>query len=90
MVMADLPVSHPSRDDLEQIRLAGSRAAELTHQLLAFSRRQLLQLRTLNLNTVVAGVDRMLRRVIGEDIVLETVLAPELVPTRVPDSSSRS
>jgi PAS domain S-box-containing protein len=82
MVMADLPVSHPSRDDLEQIRLAGSRAAELTHQLLAFSRRQLLQLRTLNLNTVVAGVDRMLRRVIGEDIVLETVLAPELVPTR--------
>ena len=80
--MADLPASHPSRDDLEQIRLAGSRAAELTHQLLAFSRRQLLQLRTLNLNTIVAGVDRMLRRVIGEDIVLETVLTPELALTR--------
>ena len=75
--MADLPAAHPSRDDLEQIRHAGSRAAELTHQLLAFSRRQLLQLRTLNLNTVVAGVDRMLRRVIGEDIVLQTVLTPD-------------
>jgi CheY-like chemotaxis protein len=82
MVMGDLPETHPSREDLEQIRQAGSRAAELTHQLLAFSRRQLLQLRTLNLNTVVASVDRMLRRVIGEDIVLQTVLAAGLGPTR--------
>ena len=81
MVMADLPEAHPSREDLEQIRQAGARAADLTHQLLAFSRRQLLQPRTLNLNTVVAGVDRMLRRVIGEDIVLETVLASPLAPT---------
>jgi two-component system cell cycle sensor histidine kinase/response regulator CckA len=78
MVLADLPEEHPSRDDIEQIRQAGNRAAELTHQLLAFSRRQLLQLRTLNLNTVVAGVDRMLRRVIGEDIELCTVLAAAL------------
>jgi PAS domain S-box-containing protein len=78
MVLADLPEDHASRDDVEQIRQAGSRAAELTQQLLAFSRRQLLQLRVLNLNTVVAGVDRMLRRVIGEDIELRTVLAPEL------------
>jgi len=75
LVMADLPESHPSRDDLEQIRQAGNRAAELTHQLLAFSRRQLLQLRPLNLNAIVAGVDRMLRRVIGEDIELRAVLA---------------
>jgi two-component system cell cycle sensor histidine kinase/response regulator CckA len=82
MVMADLPEAHPSREDLEQIRQAGARAAELTQQLLAFSRRQLLQLRPLNLNTVVAGVDRMLRRVIGEDVVLQTILAPEIRPTR--------
>ncbi len=82
MVLADLPESHPSRDDVEQIRQAGARAAELTHQLLAFSRRQLLQLRTLNLNTVVASVDRMLRRVIGEDIELRTVLAPALAHAR--------
>ena len=51
MVIADLPEGHPSRDDADQIRQAGNRAAELTHQLLAFSRRQLLQLRSLNLNT---------------------------------------
>jgi PAS domain S-box-containing protein len=82
MVMADLPEAHPSREDLEQIRQAGARAAELTQQLLAFSRRQLLQLRPLNLNTVVAGVDRMLRRVIGEDVVLQTILAPDIRPTR--------
>jgi two-component system, cell cycle sensor histidine kinase and response regulator CckA len=82
MVLADLPASDPSRDDVEQIRLAGGRAAELTQQLLAFSRRQLLQLRTLDLNTVVASVDRMLRRVIGEDIELRTVLDPALGQSR--------
>jgi PAS domain S-box-containing protein len=82
LVMADLPQGHPSRDDLEQIRQAGNRAAELTHQLLAFSRRQLLQLRHLNLNAIVAGVDRMLRRVIGEDIELRAVLSPGLSATR--------
>ena len=75
MVLDDLPPDHMSREDVEQIRQAGSRAAELTHQLLAFSRRQLLQPRVIDLNTVVAGVDRMLRRVIGEDIELRTVLA---------------
>jgi PAS domain S-box-containing protein len=82
LVMSDLPETHPSRDDLDQIRQAGVRAAELTKQLLAFSRRQLLQLRPLSLNTVVAGVDRMLRRVIGEDVVLRTVLAPDIRSTR--------
>jgi len=60
----------------------GSRAAELTHQLLAFSRRQLLQPRIIDLNAVVASVDRMLRRVIGEDIELRTVLSPSLGHTR--------
>ncbi|HUR94601.1 MAG TPA: PAS domain S-box protein [Gemmatimonadales bacterium] len=82
MVLADLPAQHESREDVEQIRQAGSRAAELTQQLLAFSRRQLLQPRTINLNTVVGSVDRMLRRVIGEDIELRTVLAPDLGHTR--------
>jgi two-component system, cell cycle sensor histidine kinase and response regulator CckA len=82
LVMADLPEGDPSREDLDQIRQAGVRAAELTKQLLAFSRRQLLQLRPLSLNTVVSGVDRMLRRVIGEDIVLQAVLAPDVRSTR--------
>jgi two-component system, cell cycle sensor histidine kinase and response regulator CckA len=82
MVLDDLPPDHGSRDDVEQIRQAGTRAAELTQQLLAFSRRQLLQLRVIDLNTVVASVDRMLRRVIGEDIELRTVLSPSLGHTR--------
>jgi two-component system cell cycle sensor histidine kinase/response regulator CckA len=82
MVLDDLPADHPSREDIEQVRQAGGRAAELTHQLLAFSRRQLLQLRVIDLNTVVASVDRMLRRVIGEDIELRTVLSPRLSHTK--------
>ncbi|HYC32230.1 MAG TPA: ATP-binding protein, partial [Gemmatimonadales bacterium] len=82
MLLAELPPADPMREDMEQIRQAGSRAAELTNQLLAFSRRQLLQLRTVNLNEIVAGVDRMLRRLIGEDIELRTSLATDLRPTR--------
>jgi two-component system cell cycle sensor histidine kinase/response regulator CckA len=82
MVLDDLPADHASREDVEQIRQAGNRAAELTHQLLAFSRRQLLQLRIIDLNAVVASVDRMLRRVIGEDIELRTVLSPSLGHTK--------
>jgi two-component system, cell cycle sensor histidine kinase and response regulator CckA len=82
LVLDDLPADHASREDVEQIRQAGNRAAELTHQLLAFSRRQLLQLRIIDLNAVVASVDRMLRRVIGEDIELRTVLSPSLGHTK--------
>ncbi len=82
MVLADLTAEDPIRDDVEQIRQAANRAAELTNQLLAFSRRQLLQLRTVDLNTVVIGVDRMLRRLIGADVELRTVLAPDLGCTR--------
>ncbi len=82
MLLGELPPTDPMRDDLEQIRQAGTRASELTNQLLAFSRRQLLQLRSVDLNRIVGGVDRMLRRLIGEDVELKTVLAPELRLTR--------
>ena len=78
MLLGELPPSDPMREDLEQIRRAGARAADLTHQLLAFSRRQLLQLRPVDLNVVVGGLDRMLRRLIGEDVELRTILAPDL------------
>src|SRR5205814_931439 len=66
----------PLRGDLEEIRQAGDMAAKLTRQLLAFSRKQILQPRVMNLNTVVAEMENMLRRLIGEDIDLV------VVPTR--------
>ncbi len=68
MLINDLAPGDSRRLDLEQIRRSGKRAAELTQQLLAFSRRQVLQTRVLDLNEVVGKTERMLRRVIGEDI----------------------
>jgi PAS domain S-box-containing protein len=68
----------PLREDLKQILLAGRRAAELTRQLLAFSRQQVLQLQTLDLGAVVLDTERMLRRLIGEDIELTIRAAPNL------------
>jgi PAS domain S-box-containing protein len=76
VLLADLPDGSAMRADLLDIRGASERAASLTRQLLAFSRKQVLQPRVLDLNIVVAGTDRMLRRVIGEDVELVTVLSP--------------
>ncbi|MBI5418961.1 MAG: PAS domain S-box protein [Deltaproteobacteria bacterium] len=73
----------PLRREVEEIRKAGDRAASLTHQLLAFSRKQMLQPKVLDLCTVVAGMDMMLRRLIGEDIDLITVLEPDPWKVRV-------
>ena len=74
----DLPPQHPSRGNLEEVFKAADRAAALTRQLLAFSRRQVLKPEVLDLNAVVSEIDKMLRRLIGEDIELVTVLAPNL------------
>jgi signal transduction histidine kinase len=65
--------------DLEEIHKAGERARSLTAQLLAFSRKQILEPQVLDLNRVVAEAERMLSRVIGEHIQLETVLDPNLL-----------
>ena len=70
--------SNQLRQDIEQISLAADRAASLTRQLLAFSRRQLLQLQVVNLNTLLTGVDKMLRRLIREDIELGIILSKDL------------
>jgi len=66
------------RGDVEEIRKAAARAASLTQQLLAFSRRQVMVPRVLNLNTIVETVDSMLQRLIGEHIHLVAVLEPTL------------
>jgi PAS domain S-box-containing protein len=72
-----LPGSHPTKPDIMQIRKAAERAADLTAQLLAFSRKQVLQPSIIDLNETVRGMETMLRRVIGEDIELATSLPPE-------------
>ncbi len=73
-----LDADDPQRKDVEQINQAAEQAATLTRQLLAFSRQQVLQLKILNLNRVVANVENMLQRLIGEDIELVTYLEPTL------------
>ncbi len=81
--VGDLLLSHlhegdPMRDDVAEILRAGSRAAELTHQLLAFSRQQMLQPEVIGLNRVVESVGTLLRRLLGEDVHLVVELAPKL------------
>ena len=68
----------PLQEDVAEIRAASARAAGLTRQLLAFSRKQMLQPRVLALNDIVGDMEKMLRRLIGEDVVLRTVLAADL------------
>jgi two-component system cell cycle sensor histidine kinase/response regulator CckA len=82
-LIEDLPAIHPMRDDLEEIRRAGQRAAELTQQLLAFSRRQVMELKTVNLNELVSNTGSLLRRLIGEDIELKMELDPSIGRVRV-------
>jgi PAS domain S-box-containing protein len=68
----------PRREEILQIKLAGDRAAMLTRQLLAFGRKQTVQPRVLDLNTIVINLEKMLHRLIGEDIELITNLATNL------------
>jgi signal transduction histidine kinase len=80
LALAAFPPGTPTRADIEEIKLAGQRAVDLTRQLLAFSRQQVLHRRVLNLNEVVQGVARLLRRVIGEDIAIEIAASSDLWP----------
>ena len=74
-----LPVDRQSvREDVRQIQLAAGRAAELTHQLLAFARRDVVQPRPLDLNEVITRVEQLLIRTLGEHVILNTDLAPRL------------
>jgi two-component system, cell cycle sensor histidine kinase and response regulator CckA len=80
--MLSLSPDDPLLADLAQVGKAVDSAAGLTQQLLAFSRRQIIAPQVINLNTVITRVQRMLRRLIGEDIELRTILAEELTPVR--------
>lgn len=78
LLLDQLTPSDPAHSLIEQIRKAGERAAALTRQLLAFSRQQVMELKVLDLNAIVGDTEKMLRRLIGEDISLATALNPRL------------
>jgi len=78
LALTQVDPGKPFHEDLQEIKQAALRAAALTQQLLAFSRKQVLERRVVDLNQIVAGITRMLDRTIGEDIELVTDLAPEL------------
>jgi PAS domain S-box-containing protein len=77
-VVDTLPEGDQRRSDLVEVQKASDRAAALVRQLLAFSRKQILEPRMIDLNQVVTGVEKMLRRLLGEDILLEVTLAAKL------------
>jgi len=83
LAQRQLPAGHPVQGRLEQILRASHRAAEVTRQLLAFSRRQVMQPKVLDLGAVLAEVEKLLRRLIGEDIVLGVRSAPDLGHVKV-------
>jgi two-component system, cell cycle sensor histidine kinase and response regulator CckA len=78
LLIRGLEGGSPMRKEAEQILRAGERAADLTRQLLSFSRRQILEPRVLNINRQVRSVETMLRRLIGENLELVTLLAEEV------------
>lgn len=78
ILLTRLGAKSPLAGEVEEIKRASERAASLTRQLLAFSRRQMLQPRVLDLNEVVSHTETMLRRLIGEDVVFRTALGTDL------------
>jgi two-component system cell cycle sensor histidine kinase/response regulator CckA len=76
LVLGELTAENPLRQEIEIIQAAAERAAKLTHQLLAFSRKQILEPRVLDLNATAAGIEPLLRRMIREDIEIVAALDP--------------
>ncbi len=83
LVMEALPASSEIRMEVEEMVNAGQRASQLTQQLLAFSRQQVLELKTANINEIVSGMERMTRRLLREDILLTTELDPAIGSVKV-------
>ncbi|MBI3653021.1 MAG: PAS domain S-box protein [Acidobacteria bacterium] len=78
LLLNDLSTEDPRRHHLQNIQQAGERATTLTRQLLAFSRKQILNPKVLDINEVVGTTEKMLHRLIGENIVLSTSYAPQI------------
>jgi len=78
LLLEDLAPDDSRRDDVDQIRKAAEGAAALTRQLLAFSRQQVLEPKVVDLRAILAGTEKLLRRLIGADVHLATSLAPDL------------
>ena len=87
LMLDEIPEGDPLRLDLLEIQAAGDRAASLTRQLLAFSRRQMLQPQVVDINLLVTQLEKLLRRLISEDVELVTALAPGLRPVTVDPAS---
>ena len=83
LLVKEYDLEPPVREIVEEISKAGEQASELTGHLLAFSRKQVSRPRIVNINDTVRGMEKILQRVIGEDIELETSLEAELDPIRV-------
>jgi len=77
LVEESLPEGAPARADMREVKRAADRAADLTAQLLAFSRKQILQPRVVNLNEIVRRMEKMLPHMIGEDLELVMLLQPD-------------
>src|SRR5271169_1806264 len=82
VLLDQLTLGHPLHAKAEAIQQASDRATTLTRQLLAFSRKQLLELKVIDVNAIVADMQRLLRPLIGEDIELTTILSPSVGCTR--------
>ena len=80
LLLEQFTLDDPRRADVQEIRRSAERAATLTRQLLAFSRKQVMQPRLLNLNEVISNVQSLLRRLVGEDIEVQLVLEKDLTP----------
>lgn len=83
LARADLAAAAPIDEHLDEVRKAAESAASLTRQLLAFSRKQIIEPRVVDLNHLVDNLRKMLERLIGEHIVLDIVLEKDLVAVRV-------
>lgn len=86
LAMGKLDISQPLHEDLEEIRKAATRSADITRQLLAFARKQTVTPKVINLNHTIEGMLKMLRRLIGENIELQWQPGAELWPVRIDPS----